>query len=193
VTLARDPRTKENLAVKHISVAREQFYLLQEVETLVKLNHPCVVRIYAWALPEGSTAAEIQMEYAENKSLKDVLHKMSLGVTPGFWNPTGIGIIICGLVLGMRFVHSRGIKVQAKMYMTIEHQRKRERFTMRHRNNLRKVRFALTNVTYSRLGWSCTKSLPENQFSIPSENRLFACSGDCALVICRPFRVSGAN
>jgi serine/threonine protein kinase len=29
-------------------------------------------------------------------------HKLS------FWNATGIGIVICGIILGMRFIHSRG-------------------------------------------------------------------------------------
>jgi serine/threonine protein kinase len=109
VTLARDPRTNRSFAVKHMSASHEQFYLLQEVETLAKLNHPCIVRIYGWVLPEGHRTAEIHMEYAENKSLKDALHTLNRGDIPTFWNPTGIGIIICGLVLGMRFVHSRGI------------------------------------------------------------------------------------
>jgi serine/threonine protein kinase len=68
-----------------------------------------VVRILGWAPQENSKEAEIQMEYAENKSLKEALHKVNQGILPTFWNATGIGIIICGLVLGMRFVHSRGI------------------------------------------------------------------------------------
>jgi serine/threonine protein kinase len=49
------------------------------------------------------------MEHAENKSLKEPLHKANQGLLPTFWNGTGIGIIICGLVLGMRVVHSRSI------------------------------------------------------------------------------------
>jgi serine/threonine protein kinase len=49
------------------------------------------------------------MEYADKGSLKDVLHEMSRGMVPTLWNPTDIGIIICGFVLGMRFIHSQGI------------------------------------------------------------------------------------
>jgi mitogen-activated protein kinase kinase kinase 7 len=109
VTFTFDPKTGERIAVKHIPACQDQASLFQEVESLARLNHPCVVRILGWAPPENSKDAEIQMEYAENKSLKEALYNVNHGLKPHFWNPTGIGIIICGLVLGMRFVHSRGI------------------------------------------------------------------------------------
>jgi serine/threonine protein kinase len=109
VILTNDPRTGAPVAVKRVSASREQYLLFQEVEVLLKLRHPCVVRVFGWAPPEGPAPAEIHMEYAENRSLKDVLANVNCGISPSFWNPTGIGIIICGLVLGMRFVHSRGI------------------------------------------------------------------------------------
>jgi serine/threonine protein kinase len=109
VTLTRDPLSGEFIAVKHIVSSQERFLLIQEVDSLAKLNHPCVVRIYGWSLPQGSREAEIQMEYAEHRSLKKVLRRVNRGILPSFWDATGIGIIICGLVLGLRFVHSRGI------------------------------------------------------------------------------------
>jgi serine/threonine protein kinase len=49
------------------------------------------------------------MEYAGNGSLANVLEAVSSGGHPSFWNRTGIGIIICGVVLGMRYVHWRQI------------------------------------------------------------------------------------
>jgi serine/threonine protein kinase len=48
------------------------------------------------------------MEFAENRSLACVLDHVSGGAAPSFWNPTGKAIIICGIVLGMRLVHSKG-------------------------------------------------------------------------------------
>jgi serine/threonine protein kinase len=53
--------------------------------------------------------AEIHTEYAVNGSLADVLRRVQRGSTFSFWNDTGKAIIICGIVLGMRYVHSRGI------------------------------------------------------------------------------------
>jgi serine/threonine protein kinase len=49
------------------------------------------------------------MEFARHGSLKEVLEKMNSGEKLPFWNPTGIGILLCGFVLGMRYVHSRQI------------------------------------------------------------------------------------
>jgi serine/threonine protein kinase len=48
------------------------------------------------------------MKYMENGSLGDVIKRVAAGKAPPFWNPTGIGIIICGIVCGMRFIHSEG-------------------------------------------------------------------------------------
>jgi serine/threonine protein kinase len=48
------------------------------------------------------------MEYASNGSLDRVLNLVHQGKKPSFWTPTGIGIIICGIVLGMRFMHAQG-------------------------------------------------------------------------------------
>jgi serine/threonine protein kinase len=46
------------------------------------------------------------MEYASNGSLDRVLSMALQGWKPSFWTPTGIEIVICGIVLGMRFMHS---------------------------------------------------------------------------------------
>jgi serine/threonine protein kinase len=49
------------------------------------------------------------MEFATHGSLKGVLEKVNSGEKPTFWNATGSGILICGFVLGMRYVHWRQI------------------------------------------------------------------------------------
>jgi serine/threonine protein kinase len=62
-----------------------------------------------WALPDGVMEAEIHLEFAENGSIKDVLKNVNSRATKSFWHRTGVGKIICGIVLGMRYIHSRGI------------------------------------------------------------------------------------
>jgi serine/threonine protein kinase len=53
--------------------------------------------------------AEIHKEFAARGSLKGVLEKANSRQRPEFWNPTGISILICSLVLGLRYIHSRRI------------------------------------------------------------------------------------
>jgi serine/threonine protein kinase len=109
VHLETNSETHEKTAVKMIfSHAYEEYLFIREIETLIRLNHPCIVRILGYTLPPLTEFAEIRMEYAENGSLASVLKMVRSNSIPPFWNPTGIGIIICGIVLGMRFVHSRG-------------------------------------------------------------------------------------
>jgi serine/threonine-protein kinase len=109
VHLETNPETDQKFAVKQIfSYGYEEPQFMREIETLIKLNYPCVVRILGFNLPPLTQFAEIQMEYAQNGSLDSVLKKFRSRSIPSFWDPTGIGIIICGIVLGMRFVHSQG-------------------------------------------------------------------------------------
>jgi hypothetical protein len=112
VILEIDSTTDQKVAVKQIQalcldhiINRTMF--IREIEILAMLNHPCILRILGWSLPTPNTLGEIRTEYAPNGSLKSVLTRGS-GST-NFWNPTGKGIIICRIVLGMRCVHSHGI------------------------------------------------------------------------------------
>jgi hypothetical protein len=38
-------------------------------------------------------------------AVKRIVEKMNSGENPWFWNPTGIGILICGVVHVMRDLH----------------------------------------------------------------------------------------
>jgi serine/threonine protein kinase len=46
---------------------------------------------------------------AESGSLKGILENVGYGTQFSFWDPTGKGIMILGIVLGMRLIHSKGI------------------------------------------------------------------------------------
>jgi serine/threonine protein kinase len=73
------------------------------------LNHPCVVRILGWQPQIGNESAEIRTEIAKNGSLKTILEQVRCGGAVDFWHSTGKGILICGIALGMQFVHSKGV------------------------------------------------------------------------------------
>jgi serine/threonine protein kinase len=76
---------------------------------LAKLNHPCVLRILGWRPPIGKDPAEIRTSLAENGSLREIFDKAGCGTRFSFWDATGQAIFICGIALGLRFVHSKGI------------------------------------------------------------------------------------
>jgi serine/threonine protein kinase len=110
VRLGIDPETQKLIAVKHIWGWSDVNWMMREVESLVTLRHPCIVGIIGWSPGPKSNEGEIHLEYAPNGSLSKHLQTFrDTGIRGGFWTPTQIGIIICDIVLGMRYVHSLGI------------------------------------------------------------------------------------
>jgi serine/threonine protein kinase len=110
VKLVRDPDTGRLTAVKFFSgpnLDRRNF--IQEVQSLATLNHPCILRIINWAPPSDDRCCEIHPDYAERGSLATGLKRRRARTDNGFWTTTKSGIAICDMVLGMKYVHSRGI------------------------------------------------------------------------------------
>jgi hypothetical protein len=106
----KDEVTGEPIAVKRfLPTAFDQATFLREIEILVHLNHPSVLRIHGWRPPIKHDPAEIRTAIAENGSLKHILEKVGSGTQFAFWNATGKAILILGIALGMRFIHSKGI------------------------------------------------------------------------------------
>jgi serine/threonine protein kinase len=108
VVLVKDANGRRSRAIKHFRASVSESALMNELQILVRLNHPCILQIYGFVLPSKTEQAEIHMEWASNGSLSRVMKLVHSPQCPIFWNPTGIAIIICGIVLGMRFMHSRG-------------------------------------------------------------------------------------
>jgi serine/threonine protein kinase len=106
VTLESDPVAGRVIAVKRIGNRRDTKSFAREVEILVKLRHPCIVRILGWSHPTDSQDGEIHMEYAANGSLAKLLSR-SRNIAS--LDPTRVGIIISDIILGMRYVHSHRI------------------------------------------------------------------------------------
>jgi serine/threonine protein kinase len=110
VSAERAEQTNELVAVKRVFRARwDQAAFIREVDILVSLNHPCILRIYGWTHQTQTDPAEIQTAIATNGPLDTILERAGRGQQFEFWNPTGKAILICGIALGMRFIHSKGI------------------------------------------------------------------------------------
>ena len=79
----------------------------REISSLVSLDHPCVVKFAGYTLPCSLTNHRflIFTEYVSGGSLSHVIEDPSRFV---WFNSTGRTIVVVGIVLGMRYVHSRG-------------------------------------------------------------------------------------
>jgi hypothetical protein len=120
------PGAGRHIAVK--SILLECFNrraLEQEAQTLAMLNHPCIVRIIDWSLKSEPFVwidelthrqvieihdasyiqyGQIRTEFAEYGSLAQVLAN-----PPAFWDATTQAVFICGLFLGLMYLHSKGL------------------------------------------------------------------------------------
>jgi hypothetical protein len=70
----------------------ERFF--REIEFLIRLSHPCVLRIVGYFLATGRSGWQIGTEFAVNGSLREALDKPA-----AFLNDTGRAIVIAGVML----------------------------------------------------------------------------------------------
>jgi serine/threonine protein kinase len=102
----------EEVAVKWCSLdSRTHLAFSRELGALCLLNHPCIVPLYGFSVTVERVLARkaaLVMKHMVNGSLRNVLDKAKAGNPPWFWNGTGIAIIICGIVVGLEFIHSQG-------------------------------------------------------------------------------------
>jgi serine/threonine protein kinase len=103
VTLVEDTSTGEKIVLKSFGRGRtgeqditETFF--REIETLILLTHPCVVRIIGYSLMTETSLAQIGTEFVSGGSLREAFGRL---------DDTGKAIVICGIVMGMRFIHGR--------------------------------------------------------------------------------------
>jgi hypothetical protein len=109
VTREKDPKKPANqIAVKRFHSSRDWHSFLREVETLVNLQHPCIIQILGWS-PPGSNSFELQMKLAAKGTLTDHLVPGSQASLELHQNATRQACLICDIVLGLKDVHSRGI------------------------------------------------------------------------------------
>jgi serine/threonine protein kinase len=96
------------IAVKEFLIKsdRVQKDFVNEIESLKKLNHPCIVEMKGCCLPSGNETAKIIMEYVGGGTLKRLLRTDVRA--PRWWTSTRKAITIAGIVHGMKYVHSEG-------------------------------------------------------------------------------------
>jgi serine/threonine protein kinase len=94
--------------IKYIDPGSDSSGFVREIDALSRLNHVCVVRLLGFVLPDKTGRAEIHLEHAAHGSLEQILIDVRLGLRPKWWTNTRICIIICGIVLGLRYVHKCG-------------------------------------------------------------------------------------
>jgi serine/threonine protein kinase len=112
VDLMKHQGKNQYLAVKEVQPG-PQFdseRILREVRVLCALDHPCILRIVGWSLPGREyRLARIATEFIKNGSVERALGCVRQGEPPAFWTHTNISIILAGLVLGLRYIHSKDI------------------------------------------------------------------------------------
>jgi len=95
----------EKFAVKFpLTTSNQQ---IRESEAFLKLHHPCICPVYKSVSSKKRHIGHVVMKYMENRSLDCVLDSVREGNPPQFWNGTGIAIIVCGIVVGLSFIHSQ--------------------------------------------------------------------------------------
>jgi serine/threonine protein kinase len=87
----------------------EEHLFFREVELHAKVVHPCVLPFNGYSLPSETTPAVIYTQLIDGTTLQAVMKRVREGHPPSYWNPTGIAIIVAGIVMGMKCIHETGI------------------------------------------------------------------------------------
>jgi serine/threonine protein kinase len=84
--------------------------VVREVQILLRLNHPSIIRIIGWWLPnEECSQMRIATEFMSNGSLDDVFYQVHRGEAPSWWTHENISILIADILDGLRYMHSQGV------------------------------------------------------------------------------------
>jgi hypothetical protein len=109
VRLAEDPQRKVKRAVKTIPPPRTIQNLNWESSILARLNHPLIVGFEGHIPPTMNDPEMLITEFVPNGSLADHLPSSNNSGESIVTGETRIAIIVVGIVLAMRYLHSRGI------------------------------------------------------------------------------------
>jgi serine/threonine protein kinase len=77
---------------------------IRQIENLLHINHPCIVSLIGYSMPTKDHPARLATLFVDGCSLSSVLIS-----SPDWWTATTKSMVIVGIVIGMRYVHSRGI------------------------------------------------------------------------------------
>jgi serine/threonine protein kinase len=104
--------SKRVMVVKYIAVGADFRFdqLVEEMTFLESVNHPCVLKTIGWsAANEECAEPRIATEFMSNGSLEAVLNRVKRGEVPSFWTHNNITKMMIGVLLGMKYLHSKDI------------------------------------------------------------------------------------
>jgi serine/threonine protein kinase len=98
------------MAVKYYGIGGfvDEEGLSRQIYAMENLRHPCVVRTLGFCPLASPFKLRLCMEYACNGSLGNALGQVEFGFAPTFWTHENISNFLVSIVLGMRYVHSKG-------------------------------------------------------------------------------------
>jgi serine/threonine protein kinase len=82
---------------------------ITEIENMARSQHPCVVELLGYSFPSPPFPAQIGRRFYERGTLRELLDARASDRRPNWCKARQVAAIAIGLVLGMRFIHSRGI------------------------------------------------------------------------------------
>jgi serine/threonine protein kinase len=109
----REPDTGTFVAVKKFirqkgqTTAEMKAAFNRELLNLVTISHPCIQSVLGWDVADSDLL--IVTEYLENGSLEGVIDAAQTEDRPAFFDDTGVAIMCAGILLGLRYMHSRNI------------------------------------------------------------------------------------
>jgi hypothetical protein len=109
ITLVENPSNQELFTLESFDDLTNCTQLMNEVKILIEVRHPSIVEIYGFSPGTSEKAAQVATKYSRKGSLRELMDKIIARTVPNWLDWTHVAKIFCGIVLGMRFVHSRGI------------------------------------------------------------------------------------
>jgi serine/threonine protein kinase len=100
VKLFEDPVTHEKTAIKSFNREAARDASLHELEQFSVLRHQCVLRTVGFCPATETSPAQLGAEFAAGGSLRAAMGRL---------DDTGKAIVACGIVVGMKFLHSQGV------------------------------------------------------------------------------------
>jgi hypothetical protein len=107
--LAENPENQETIVLEKRDQVQDVAKFVAEVEILARCRHPCVVGILGYSRASPQAPAQFARCYYAKGTLRELLDQKAAGSAPEWLTGTAIAKIAVGIVIGMRFVHSRGI------------------------------------------------------------------------------------
>jgi serine/threonine protein kinase len=95
-------------AVKCITIGRGlQKRFEREIDLLAKLKHPCIIAFEGYTPRDRRGQAMIMTEFMPNGTLEENIYSQKPNEPPRLTSPTKLARIVSGIVLGMKFMHSK--------------------------------------------------------------------------------------